>query len=618
MGELVYAEMIENSNPRDEKHVAEEYFMNMIGNSKEFTGWTLYEQPTINSMKPDFILVHPEKGILIVEVKDWHLNPPQYEEGGYVLGSNGKYIKKDPVHQVTSYKQLLLEYELDSYVEAREVYGARVFSVITPIVYFHGVTLEQAEKFCGPVDRKNCLIWTQNELEEICHGEISNRDHFPPSFFYKSSIFAKEPHRITQKLAEDVHNILQPSDYARERREPFILTREQNQLIPIREGSVRRWGGVAGSGKTIILATKAAEALKKGHKVLFITFNITLRHYIRDLCSQQFGEGNRKLLRSDLTIAHFHGLLKILLTNLNIKAFDNDKEMNIEAYTNLSMKKIFEELQVAGNHLDTYDTILIDEGQDFKGNWIRFLKQFYTAKGELLVMYDEAQSIYEEQGLWITNPKEIEGLGFRGQVGHLSESQRLPQAMTNIIERIGPRIGIESKIKPMSTQMDLFTGVEWRNIDGLVNRNELVLEKIQEILQTGISKVEDIVILTAFENTGIDVVRYLKENAPYRVAHVYDLSGQQSHENRRNEKWKFQPGNGDLKVSSYHSYKGWESSHVILLLEGELDSQNEQSFYNALFIGLTRVNAYSDSRSFTCLNRCRGLDDLAADFQAQQ
>lgn len=37
---------------------------------------------------------------------------------------------------------------------------------------------------------------------------------------------------------------------------------------------------------------------------------------------------------------------------------------------------------------------------------------------------------------------------------------------------------------------------------------------------------------------------------------------------RRNEKWRLQPGKGRLKICSYHSYKGWESSHIILLFEG--------------------------------------------------
>ncbi|WP_379000400.1 hypothetical protein [Metabacillus niabensis] len=61
---------------------------------------------------------------------------------------------------------------------------------------------------------------------------------------------------------------------------------------------------------------------------------------------------------------------------------------------------------------------------------------------------------------------------------------------------------------------------------------------------------------------------------------------------RRNEKWRLQPSKGRLKICSYHSYKGWESSHIILLFEGIGDDwkwKEEQK--NALFIATTRVNA---------------------------
>ena len=36
---------------------------------------------------------------------------------------------------------------------------------------------------------------------------------------------------------------------------------------------------------------------------------------------------------------------------------------------------------------------------------------------------------------------------------------------------------------------------------------------------------------------------------------------------RRNEKWKFRGGTGRLKVCSYHSYKGWQTPNIILVLD---------------------------------------------------
>src|SRR5699024_12861663 len=86
------------------------------------------------------------------------------------------------------------------------------------------------------------------------------------------------------------------------------------------------------------------------------------------------------------------------------------------------------------------------------------------------------------------------------------------------------------------------------------------------------------------------------------VSHMYDKK--QSKLKTHDEKWRFQTTKDKLKISSYHSHKGWESSHVILLLEvvGNEEDQWKNMLY-ALYISLTRVSAFSNSRSFTCINK---------------
>ena len=36
-------------------------------------GWEIYIQPHMNGLCPDFVLLHPVRGIQIIEVKDWNL-----------------------------------------------------------------------------------------------------------------------------------------------------------------------------------------------------------------------------------------------------------------------------------------------------------------------------------------------------------------------------------------------------------------------------------------------------------------------------------------------------------------------------------------------------------------
>ncbi|HFE9701200.1 TPA: NERD domain-containing protein [Clostridium perfringens] len=79
-------EIIENFNSSDPITEGEEYLLNKFKTSPRFKGWTIFEQPHINSMKPDFILLHSDKGIIIIEVKDWNLSSETYENGGYIWG----------------------------------------------------------------------------------------------------------------------------------------------------------------------------------------------------------------------------------------------------------------------------------------------------------------------------------------------------------------------------------------------------------------------------------------------------------------------------------------------------------------------------------------------------
>ncbi len=608
--------VIENPNTREPLEEGEKYFKERICSSDIFDGWTLYEQPIINSMHPDFILLHPEKGVIIVEVKDWHLQSPAYSNDGKVLGTNGKYINKNPISQVRAYKDMILKYELDEFLNANEKYPDISAAMVSTVIYFHIASRERAIEFCGNPNHKYCLIWTRNELDYLFKTSHPRKDNYiyPKFLFYERSLFAKDNEQTLQKLVKNLENVLRPSDYARERKQPITLTTEQKRLVELKSGSIRRWSGVAGSGKTLILATKATEAIKNGQRVLILTFNITLRHYIRDLCSQQHGHENRRLLKTNLTIAHFHGFLKILLAELKLSAPNGD----LEKYTNNVMNTICDEINVNfPGHLN-YDSILIDEGQDFNGGWIRFLKQFYTSRGELLVFFDQAQDLYK-RSLWITDPNQIEGIGFKGQLGHLKISHRLPQSIVSQIDIIRNLLNMENSEKIITTnsQQDLFTRINWKNVSADKNRAYVVDQHIRTILSEGISTLEDITVITMKEDTGIELVNYF-ESLHVKTSHVYDLSGQKDYNERRNEKWKFQPGKGRLKVCSYHSYKGWESSHIILLLEGIGDDlKRKEELQNALFIAITRVNAFSDSRSFLCINNCPDFNWLAPHFNGE-
>ena len=77
--------------------------------------WEIYVQPHLNGLRPDFVLLHPQVGIAVYEIKDWDLAAMRY----FVTQSNGSpprlMAEKDgktfsiqpenPVERVQLYKE---------------------------------------------------------------------------------------------------------------------------------------------------------------------------------------------------------------------------------------------------------------------------------------------------------------------------------------------------------------------------------------------------------------------------------------------------------------------------------------------------------------------------------
>ena len=133
--------IFENINPRDKRTEGEEKLLNVLKYSPRFDGWTVFEQPHIDSIKPDFILLNPKKGVIIIEVKDWNLGLDIYESGGYIRGTDRRLHKKDPVEQVETYKNCILKSDLNNsedFVSKNNDY----YGCIETVVYFHGASKE--------------------------------------------------------------------------------------------------------------------------------------------------------------------------------------------------------------------------------------------------------------------------------------------------------------------------------------------------------------------------------------------------------------------------------------------------------------------------------------------
>ena len=79
---------------------------------------------------------------------------------------------------------------------------------------------------------------------------------------------------------------LKPPYHSMEQGTPIHLSPEQKRHIDPTPHNHQRLRGVAGSGKSLVVAQRAANLAAQGKKVLVVSYNITLWHYLRDMISR--------------------------------------------------------------------------------------------------------------------------------------------------------------------------------------------------------------------------------------------------------------------------------------------------------------------------------------------
>ena len=148
--------------------------------------------------------------------------------------------------------------------------------------------------------QKKCLIVGNDQLENFSDKIdriISNRK--------KENIDFSNVNDDDFDWVSKVRFWLNPPFHELESGEPITLTSRQKDILDTNNRHIRV-KGVAGSGKTLVLAQKAANLAQSGKKVLVVSFNITLWHYIRDCISRaRYG-----FSWASIEFTHLHGFCK--------------------------------------------------------------------------------------------------------------------------------------------------------------------------------------------------------------------------------------------------------------------------------------------------------------------
>lgn len=645
----------------------------------------VYFQTFLNGDRPDIIIMRKDYGAFIIEVKDWDLNHYYMDTNRkWRLKKNQAYLKS-PIDQVLRYKENIYNLHIPNLLESK-IKDFRYWSIVSCGVYFHNETSEQLKSFIidpfkDDKDYINDLKWNieligRDYLIKREFDQILNRRYLLSN--YKSKLFSED-------LYKSFKRYLQPIQHTKDEGVPIEFSSEQKRLI-ISTPKELMVKGVMGSGKTTILAHRAVTANKRtGKKVLILTFNITLKNFIHDKINNVQADFDL----NDFYITNYHNFISAELNNLGIDYVlpEDFSEFNEKQKSLFWEENYYSNINLFDDYSDQitkYETILIDEVQDYKKSWMEMIKKFFLAKGGEYILYgDEKQNIFGnkiENKEIITNidqkPIELkkcfrsdhrikdlainfQQIFFQGkyniddfnntQLKLLLEYENsgyanyiyLPSGnsiveLYNIVIKNSKRLKEHpNDITILSSSIDslrkfdfyyrmrsnertntMFETVEiWSKVFLDLNmQHEIAINGVKLFSNSKLnkddlkrSKLAVCLSLENFYREFQDETFKLKLDENLRKYNIkcsifrewYDsfLKGDfkkstQLSNNikniRDNKKFNFWPNPGTLKLSTIHSFKGWEANTLFLLIEPNVTSSSGFSFDELIYTGMTR------------------------------
>lgn len=578
--------------PTDGEWCLLNYFIENLPNDIE-----VYFQPFLNGDMPDIILMHKNIGVTIIEVKDWdlnsyYLNLEKNNLGNWTLKQNN-HILKSPFKQVFRYKDNMFNLHINGLLE-KKILNKKFYGRINVFVYFHNATSSALKLFYSQIinsielEIQQCPEHKQSHKKHLINQHIKlikQRDYYSITNDSISKITL--PHKADNLFPEDIYNefkrYLQPPFHTIEQGIDMNYSDRQKELSKSKP-SHQKIKGVAGSGKTLVLAKRVVNSYKRHQSsVLILTFNITLTSYIHDMISnvrEDFGWDN-------FTILHYH---------VFFSSMANNYELNIENNTDYENTTFFENIK---HKIVKYEAIFIDEIQDYKEEWIEIIKKYFLKEnGEFIVFGDEKQNIYDRK-LVNKNPNTT----IVGAWNLLKESFRLDSKIASLAEKFQNNFFINKydidTIEIKQKKQGSFTfETNIININKCDDINNLLV-KIFNIIKKHNIHSNDICILSYT----IDILR----EVDYRIRHDYNEKTlttfetqevlnflEKEHKDvnilkseienvRRVKKFGFRLNNGMIKLSTIHSFKGWETPTLFLILdEKKLNAEIEEAVYIAI------------------------------------
>lgn len=335
----------------------------------------------------DFIIAHPDLGVLVLEVKGGPritFDPASGKWHSYSHAGNVSEIKF-PVQQAVAAKHNLER-------------------ALKPMLDFPTNDITFAHAVVFPDAMSSIDYPTRPDMPRdivVDNGDLAD---LPARLRAISYFFRGNSPAPTAKMGKGLLNALRTllgravefrpalwGEFVDETNEMVRLTQDQFDVLEGLQMHTRAlvWG-CAGSGKTLIATEKAIRLARQGMRVLLTCFNKGLASFMKERLAAQ-----PDFEHLQLSIVNFHDLCEQLAEEAGLHV-DKPKDQTLYYNEVLSMAL----LEAAAKLNVQYDALIVDEGQDFKDDWWATLQSLLVDPDNsiLYIFYDEQQRIYPDTG----------------------------------------------------------------------------------------------------------------------------------------------------------------------------------------------------------------------------
>lgn len=363
-----------------------------------------YDVPIgLRQRHPDFVILHPHRGLLVLEVKDWRVETVQQADPTQftLLTQRGVVKEPNPLLQARACAlEIGIVLERDPALRNPEC-GRRAGKLAMPWAWGAVLTNITRRQFddggLGDL-MPGHLVLCKDEMYEGVDAEAFQErlwGMFPQVF--PVALTLPQIDRVRWHLFPELR--VEPGNgqfglfdgAATDARAATIpdlikvMDSQQESLARSLGSEHRVIHGVAGSGKTMILGFRAVHLARALHKpILVLCYNKTLAARLERLMAS-------RRIADKVQVCNFHKWCRRMLVAYHVPL----PPEGVNDYYAQLVERVITGVEHGRIPRFQYGAILIDEGHDFEPEWYKLIVQMVDpATNSLLILYDDAQNIY--------------------------------------------------------------------------------------------------------------------------------------------------------------------------------------------------------------------------------